>query len=241
MIRVLLPSVIAGLATCFGALLILSLKKFSVKSLALLLGLSAGIMSGVVLFDLLPSAWMFGNPITAVTGFGTGLAVLLLLDRLITWFTPAPSERRAQQELLNMGYLIATGIALHDFPEGMAIAVGFAATTKLAGLIALAIGLHNIPEGMATAAPLRMGGLRRWRIFYLNLLISLFTPLGTLLGLILVSISRNFIGILLALAAGAMAYIVCNELVPTACRYHLAMAATGVAGGLLCAFFLSLL
>ena len=241
MIRVLLPSVIAGLATCFGALLILSLKKFSVKSLALLLGLSAGIMSGIVLFDLLPSAWMFGNLITAVTGFGTGLAVLLLLDRLITWLTPAPPERRAQQELLNMGYLIATGIALHDLPEGMAIAVGFAATAKLGGLIALAIGLHNIPEGMATAAPLRMGGLRRWRIFYLNLLISLFTPLGTLLGLILVSISRDFIGILLALAAGAMVYIVCCELVPTACRYHLTMAVTGVTGGLLFAIFLSLL
>ncbi len=58
-----------------------------------------------------------------------------------------------------MGYLIAIGIALHDLPEGIAIAVGYAAQENLGLIIALAIGLHNIPEGMATAAPLLMGGL----------------------------------------------------------------------------------
>lgn len=119
-----------------------------------------------------------------------------------------------------MGCLVAIGIALHDLPEGMAIAVGYSATEKLGLLIALAIGLHNIPEGMAIAAPLRMGGMRKKSILFLNLFISIFTPLGGFLGYLLVNISRHFIALLLALAAGAMTYIVAVELIPQSFKRH---------------------
>ena len=76
----------------------------------------------------------------------------------------------------------------------------------------IAIGLHNIPEGMATAAPLRYGGCSGARVLAINMLISLVTPLGTFIGLVLVEASRTFIGLLLAFAAGAMTYIVLGEL-----------------------------
>lgn len=119
-----------------------------------------------------------------------------------------------------MGYLIAIGIALHDLPEGIAIAVGYSATPELGLIIALAIGLHNIPEGMATAAPLKMGGMNSFKILALTTLVSLITPLGAYLGFIIISISKSLIGLLLAFAGGAMTFIVHNELWPESKRRH---------------------
>lgn len=220
MLTVLWPSILAGLATCLGALIVLALGKPTEKKLALFLGLAAGIMLGVVILDLLPSAWTYGNIFTTIGGFVLGLALLSFFDHLLTLFTPVSPVERDKRYLLNMGYVIALGIAMHDLPEGIAIAVGYAATDHLGWLIALAIGLHNIPEGMATAAPLRMGGMSFRRILFINSLVSVFTPLGTLLGLALVAISRGLISLLLAMAGGAMTYIVRFELIPESRRRH---------------------
>ena len=217
---VLSYSVLAGLATVLGGLIVLAMGRQTERSLAIFLGLAAGIMLGVVVLDLLPSAWTHGNPLTTVVGFLLGLLLLFVLDLLLSGTAPASPLVRDRRYLLNMGYLIAAGIALHDLPEGMAIAVGWAATSHLGWMIALAIGLHNIPEGMATAAPLLMGGMHPVKTLAVNALVSVFTPLGTLLGLVLVGLSRGWIGALLSLAAGAMSYIVRYELIPESRRRH---------------------
>lgn len=243
-------SVIAGLATVLGALIILVTGKPEEKLLSVLLGFAGGVMTAVVIFDLLPSALVYGNFIVVALGFLAGLCLMLMLDVIISLFpalqkhsgtqiNTAALQTKQQKRLLKMGYLIAIGIALHDLPEGIAIAVGYAAKENLGLIIALAIGMHNVPEGMAIAAPLTMAGISRAKIVLLCLLISLFTPLGALLGILLVAISSHFIALLLALAGGAMVFIVKNELLPEARRYHPNYALCGLILGFLLIISLS--
>jgi ZIP family zinc transporter len=222
MISILLYSMVAGLATLLGCLLVLAFGKPGEKLLAWMLGLAAGIMLTVVIIDLLPSSYAYSNFKIAILGFILGNFLLFVLDVLISWlpFIQKMQINNRNGYFLKMGYLIAIGIALHDLPEGIAIAVGYTATERLGVIIALAIGLHNIPEGMATTAPLKLGGMGNMAIIILISLVSLVTPLGAYLGFILVSISYSLIGLLLALAGGAMTYIIKKELWPESHRNH---------------------
>lgn len=240
--EVLWQSMLAGLATVLGALLVLAMGHPGERTLALLLGFAGGVMMSVIVLDLIPSALEYGSILTTAFGFLLGLIFMLGLDILIP-FLPGLSNAAATDQhshYLKMGYLIAIGIALHDLPEGIAIAVGYSAKESLGVLIALSIGLHNIPEGMATAAPLVMGGKSKWAIILTCLLISIFTPFGAYLGLLLVSISNHFICLLLALAGGAMAFIVRNELMPESYRRHPNFARLGFIIGLMLIFFLGI-
>ncbi len=234
-------SLLAGGATVLGGIMALAAGRPTERTLALVLGVAGGIMAGVTGMDLLPAAWKYGGFGATVTGLVSGFVLLFCLALLLAGRAPTSPAVRDARYLAAMGYLIATGIALHDLPEGMAIAVGYAATSQLGWIIALSIGLHNIPEGMATAAPLRMAGVSPLRILGLNLLVSLFTPLGTLAGFILLESSRRWIGLLLALAAGAMIYIVFCEILPESRRRHPNYARLGVVCGLLLLFGLNLL
>ncbi|MHB8172821.1 MAG: ZIP family metal transporter, partial [Thermincolia bacterium] len=232
--EIMLLSLIAGLATCLGGLFVVLFGKPNEKALAAFLGLASGIMVAVVIFDLIPSSLTYGNITTASIGFVLGAILMYSMDLLLTILYPqARNIPSGPTYLLKMGYLIAMGIALHDLPEGIAIAVGYSATSKLGVMLALAIGMHNIPEGMATAAPLRMGGMSPFKILLINGLVSLFTPLGTWLGLLMVNISDRFISTLLALAAGAMTYLVKDELLPESHRRHPRFCKLGIGIGLM--------
>jgi ZIP family zinc transporter len=227
---IILLGLVAGLGTCLGALLVIAWGELRPGALSLLLGLAAGIMSAVILLDLLPSSLKYGSPLLALQGFLGGTLLMAALDLLLHLFSPAA---RPGRDYLKMGYLIALGIALHDLPEGFAIAAGFAAAEKLGPILVIAIGLHNIPEGMAIAAPLRCGGCGASRVLAISVLISLVTPLGTFFGLVLVEASRTFIGLLLAFAAGAMTYIVLGELAPESRRGSKPLACLGMLTGFL--------
>lgn len=221
MSEIFVSSIIAGLATCLGAVLVILLGKPGERTLSVLFGMAAGIMLAVVLLDLVPTAMAFGSLRQTLMGFSLGIILMLILEVVLSQFFRANSSTiNAPARWLKMGYLIAIGIALHDLPEGFAIAAGYSAKQHLGLLIALAIGLHNIPEGMATTTPLRMGGVSASRVIATNVVVSLFTPLGTLLGLLLVDLSDAFISVLLAAAAGAMTFIVYNELLPESRRRH---------------------
>jgi zinc transporter, ZIP family len=238
--NILLYSLIAGLATTLGGGIVLLFGRPRPRTLAALLGAAAGIMFAVVVYDLLPSAADYGGLPAVVIGSVLGITLLFRLDLLFAARFRGQGGGSKTVRFRKMGYLIATGIALHDLPEGIAIAAGYAATENLGLLIALAIGLHNIPEGMATAAPLVMAGEGNRRIVLINLLVSLFTPLGTLLGLLLVHISPGLIAVLLALAAGAMTYISLGELIPETRRMDPFAGGLGLAGGFLLILLLNL-
>ena len=174
--QVLLWSMLAGICTAIGAIMLFIKRRWSSASLAVFLGLASGVMVAVVVFDMLPSAVAYAGFGSTIKGVAGGFLILYLFDRFAF-------EKLSQGDtLIGLGYLIMLGIAMHDLPEGMAIALGHEMKDRTGMVIALGIGVHNIPEGMAIAAPLIMGGVRRFRILIQTALIGLITPLGTILG-----------------------------------------------------------
>jgi ZIP family zinc transporter len=216
----LLPSFLAGLATVLGSVVVLIWKSHGRRTLAILLGGAAGVMLAVVLLDLIPAALDQGTPLEAGIGFGAGVAVLWALDRLMTRrfnsYQRGRNSYSSEASYRRMGYLMATGIAMHDLPEGIAIAGAYAAGGALGSMLALSIALHNIPEGIATATPLQMGGVQGRQVLLTGIIVSTFTPLGTLLGLFLLRLSPEHLSFMLSLAGGAMTYLLKDELIPAA-------------------------
>ena len=240
MYEIIFVSFFAGLTTVLGAFLTLNVRKTSHGALGGILGLASGIMLGVVALDLFPSSWELGGIKALVGGMISGWLAVKFLAKAMG----VGGEIRhggSQRYLVKLGYLVAAGIALHDLPEGIAIAAGYAAAPHLGWMIALAIGLHNIPEGMAMAAPLSMGGKSPGRILATAALVSLVTPFGAGLGLFIIKISPGIIAYLLSLAGGSMLYIVLKELWPEGRRQHPQRAILGGILGLILVMILSLI
>ncbi|HHV64380.1 MAG TPA: ZIP family metal transporter [Peptococcaceae bacterium] len=218
-IYLLYISTIAGLATTLGCLIVLFLGHPPERMLSALLAGAGGVMLAVVIWDLIPVALGYKQPFQFLAGFLIGIIFLSAADKFL---------KRKQQSLIpnrrnrlkRLGLLIASGIALHDIPEGMAIAVGQESTGHLGTLIAMGIALHNLPEGMATATPLIMAGIRRSKILALTFIIAFFTPLGALLGKLALGIVHTSLCFFVSLAAGAMAFLVLAELLPLARERH---------------------
>ncbi len=245
----LLYSFLAGISTALGAILVILFGLPGKRLLSALLGFAAGVMLAISAFDLIPEAIEFGSLLHAVVGFVMGAAMMYVLDLTIPHahmtgefdgpVDPGKSHEIDKNKILRSGYLIFLGIALHNIPEGLAIGAGLESSPELGLYIAIAIGLHNIPEGMATAGPLRSGGLGVATVLLMTVFAGLMTPLGALIGLIFFGISETFIGIGLALAAGAMVYIASDELIPQSHGYHSHMANFGILGGFLIGFILT--
>ncbi|HEX3012427.1 MAG TPA: ZIP family metal transporter [Syntrophomonadaceae bacterium] len=201
-------SILAGGCTAVGAVFLFAKRNWSNASLAFYLGLASGVMVAVVVFDMMPSALLYSGWLQGLLGFGLGLLVLRGVS--------TDNNVSHRNSLVGLGYLIMLGIALHDLPEGMAIALGSEMKARTGFVIALAIGIHNIPEGMAIAAPLLMGGLSRLNILFKTLLIGIITPFGTLIGFWALALLPGFLPLLLGLASGIMIYLVISQLWPQA-------------------------
>jgi ZIP family zinc transporter len=186
-------SLLAGLATALGALIALVLP--GDENLGGLMSLSGGVMLTLALVDLLPAAWYYQGGAVALVSTLVG-AALILAGALLP-------RRPHRHPLLHTGRMTALAMALHDLPEGIALAAGVA-SAPMGLALALAIGLHNLPEGAATAAPLRAAGVSRGRILLIALAVGLLTPLGTLLGLLWLGRLPHSLGWVMGLAAGAM-------------------------------------
>lgn len=112
-------------------------------------------------------------------------------------------------------WLFATAITLHNFPEGLAVGVGFGNGDVLNGMsLAIAIGLQNIPEGLAVALPFVREGVNKWKAVGIALATGLVEPVGGILGAGLVQISRPLLPVFLAFAAGAMLFVISYEIIP---------------------------
>ncbi|NLP43368.1 MAG: ZIP family metal transporter [Peptococcaceae bacterium] len=228
-------STIAGLATTFGCLIVLFLGNPPEKLLATLLAAAGGVMLSVVLLDLIPVALSYNRPWQFLAGFAVGSLFMFTADKFLQYKNNKNAKTRRAQ-LKRIGLLVASGIALHDIPEGMAIAVGQESTAHIGTVIALGIALHNLPEGMATATPLLMAGIRKSKILSLTFGIAFFTPLGAILGKIALNLVHGSLCFFVSLAAGAMTFLVLGELLPLAKERYPGWALFGAVSGFI--FFL---
>ncbi|MEM4701270.1 MAG: ZIP family metal transporter [Candidatus Bathyarchaeia archaeon] len=211
-------SLLAGLATGAGALPVLFTRSVSDKLLDVMLGFSAGVMLAATFFSLLIPAIGFGGIWVAVFGITLGAVALHLADRFIPHFHPTLGAEGRPSKLSRV-WLFALAITIHNFPEGLAVGVSFGTEEIAAGLVvAMAIGLQNMPEGLAVALPLLREGYSKRKSLGYGTLTGLVEPVGGLLGVSLVSIFHQILPWALAFAAGAMLFVVSDEIIPESHR-----------------------
>ncbi len=243
--HILLVSLLGGLATAIGALIVIFMKDISSRNLSFVLGLAAGIMIAISTFNLMPVALSAGTPLVAALGFVLGAAFMLLLDTVTERFFGNPLHGENKDGKMDgtgfyrMGLLIAGGIALHNLPEGLALGAGYEVTAELGTALAVAIGFHNIPEGIGIAAPLKMAGVRSWLVVVITALAGLFTLVGTLISFMILGISPHLVSGSMGFAAGAMIYIASDELIPQSHRQHSHGANIGILLGILLVFIIT--
>jgi len=217
-----LLSLIAGLATGIGGIIVLLLRRVSDRIVSLSMGFASGVMLMVAFNNLFLEAEKFITHIELIILFSFGAVTMIVLDLAIPHIELVSRNADSKSaQMVRTGTLIAVGITLHNFPEGLVVAAGYAYAPSLGLIITIAILLHNIPEGVATAIPFMKAGTKPSRIATITFLSGLAEPLAALVGAIALSIigTRTVIGYSLVFAAGVMTYITADELIPVAHEY----------------------
>ena len=216
--------------TAAGAATVFLTKNVSRSLLNAMLGFAAGVMIAASFWSLLAPAIEMsegsGVPgwIPAVVGFLLGGAFLWVVDRILPHLHLGLEIEEAEgiKTTWQRSVLLVTAITLHNFPEGLAVGVAFGAVAAglpaatLAGAIALAIGIgiQNFPEGLAVAMPLRREGFSRAKSFLYGQASGLVEPIAGVLGAAAVLLMQPILPYALSFAAGAMIYVVVEELIP---------------------------
>jgi len=210
------------IGTGLGGTFVFLLNRPGKRLLSTLLSMSAGLMLAVVCFDLLPRSFELGGVKTGLLGTATGVFVIAVLQEILLRKQGRKQDLKSgsSKQYLHTGILIGIGIALHNFPEGLAIGVGFTSFQNFGLGLSLVIALHDIPEGIVMATPMRLGGIHPIKIVLAALLAGIPTGIGALIGYLLGEISTVFISLCLGFAAGAMLYITCSELIPESRDLH---------------------
>ena len=221
--------------TALGAALVFFFKTINKKVLNGMLGFAAGVMIAASFWSLLaPSIEMAEELgqiafITAAIGFLLGGGFLYLIDKLLPHLHMGLETSQAEgiKTSWQRSVLLVSAITLHNIPEGLAVGVAFGAvasgigtTASIAGAVALAIGigLQNFPEGAAVSIPLRREGFSRTKAFLYGQASGLVEPIAGVIGAYTVIKIQHLLPYALAFAAGAMIYVVVEELIPEAQR-----------------------
>ena len=196
----------------------------------------------IVCFDLIPEALEITNIPNTIIGILLGIIIMILCNLIVEKkLKRKTSNTSAIDTMLKTGIIVSLGLAIHNFPEGLAIGSGMEASFKLGINLAIAICLHDIPEGISMAVPMKAGGVSKTKIIIYIILSGITTGIGALVGAIVGKISSSIIGICLSFAAGAMLYIVSGELTPEANNlYRGKMTALGNILGILLGIFATL-
>ena len=212
------------LGTALGSAFVFFMKREMPQRVQkLLLGFASGVMVAASVWSLIIPAIEMGEGASAVippaTGLLAGFAFLLLVDYVTPHIHPG-GETEGPRSSLSRTAKLALAVTIHNFPEGMAVGVtvagALATDFNMAGALALSLGIavQNIPEGAIISMPLRAAGNSRWKSFCVGTLSGVVEPLGGGLVLLLASSVLGIMPYMLAFAAGAMLYVVVEELVP---------------------------
>ncbi len=219
-----LGSLFAGLGTAVGALGVFALRNLSARTEDMMLSGAAGIMLAATFFSLLLPALDNGTATFDSEAIAAALAIAgLLVGALLIWTVhitvphehfemgrEGPTATRLRQI-----WLFVIAITLHNFPEGMAVGVGFGGGDFANGqALALGIGIQNIPEGLAVGLSLKAIDYSNMRAFLLASLTGLVEPIGGFLGAVAVTYTEPALPFILAMAGGAMLFVISDEIIP---------------------------
>lgn len=226
---IIIGLILPFLGTTLGAACVFLMKEsIAPRMQKILTGFAAGVMVAASVWSLLiPSIEMTGKEglqsvVPATVGFMIGILFLLFLDNIIPHQHIDSNESEGPKSHLSKTAKLVFAITLHNLPEGMAVGVALAGVLEqnsymsMAGAIALSIGIaiQNFPEGAIVSMPLRSAGNSRWKSFMMGTLSGIVEPVGAVLTIMLASVIVPLLPYLLAFAAGAMIYVVVEELIP---------------------------
>ncbi len=234
------------LGTMLGSAFVFFMKKDIPDRLQkTLLGFASGVMVAASVWSLLiPSIDMASTSLEGVrsvlpaaVGFLLGMGFLLLIDELTPHLHLGAEKAEGPRSKLSRTAMLALAVTIHNLPEGMAVGVVFAGeaqglTLSAALAVSIGIAIQNIPEGAIISMPMHAEGNSRWRSFLIGSLSGVVEPIGSIAILLLASVLGVALPYLLAFAAGAMMYVVVEELIPeTAEGTHTNLSTIGFALG----------
>lgn len=225
-VQALLATLFTWFITLLGASVVFLFKKINKNVMDAMLGVAAGVMIAASFFSLLSPAMEMAKVlhltvwVVCLIGILSGAVLLFLGDKIFDIIEK--KKKITNSSSFKRCLMLITSITLHNIPEGLAVGVAFGslfyglegATTTTACMLALGIGLQNFPEGMAVSLPLRREGMSRKKAFFYGQLSGFAEPIAGVIGAILVIKVRTLLPYLLAFAAGAMIYVVVEELIP---------------------------
>jgi ZIP family zinc transporter len=240
--QALAGSAVAALATALGALPALFIREITPRWEDVMLGFGAGVMAAAACFSLILPGVAAGADIFASRPAGAGLVsaglvlgalTLLLADKAVPHEHVQAGHHGPEWLHVRRVWLMVFAIALHNFPEGMAIGVGFAGSDLSVGVpLAAAIAIQDIPEGLVVAVALRTVAYAPWQAALAGALTGLAEPIGAIVGVALTSGFAPLYPAGLGFAAGAMIWVVSHEIIPETHRKGHQQAATlGLIGG----------
>jgi ZIP family zinc transporter len=216
-----LASLLAGCATGLGALPVLFFTRTPKDLLNPLLGGAAGVMLAATSFSLIVPGiengdrlWPGYGVFVVIFGMLAGAVTLDMVDKWLPHehFFKGPEGPSSQLKRI---WLFVIAITIHNFPEGMAVGVGFGTGDISQGItLAIGIGLQNMPEGLAVALPLVGLGYKRWKALWIAASTGLVEPIGGFLGAGAVTVFHPALPFALAFAAGAMLFVISDEIIP---------------------------
>jgi len=219
------------LGTMLGAAFVFLMKdEMSLRLQKTLLGFASGVMVAASVWSLLiPSMEMVADDgrwsvVPAAVGFLLGMGFLLMIDEVTPHLHIGTDKPEGIKAHLSKTMMLVLAVTIHNLPEGMAVGVVFAgaangaAGLSLASALAVSIGIaiQNVPEGAIISMPMRAAGNSKWKSFFIGSLSGAVEPVGSLAVLLLASFLMPILPYMLAFAAGAMFYVVIEELIPEA-------------------------
>lgn len=215
-----LSSILAGLATGLGAVPVLLYKRITHRTLNTMLGGAAGVMLAATAFSLIVPGIKYGNELwpgvgvyVVAAGMMVGAGFLVLADKWLPY--EKYLEKGEAFDSLRKVWLFIAAITLHNLPEGGAVGVSFGGGDWHNGLVlAMAVALQNIPEGLAVALPLVALGYRRQQAVLIATLTGLIEPIGGVLGVVMAKAFLPLMPIGMAFAAGAMLFVISDDIIP---------------------------
>ena len=196
--------------TTLGGVIGANLKLKTNRIISFVLEFAAGLMTAIVCFDLIPEALELTGITTVIIGMALGIIGMIICDGIMN----KTMKKNKSNSILKTGIIIGIGLAIHNFPEGLAIGSGFEVSSTLGLSLAIAIAIHDFPEGISIALPMKQGGMNSSKAMILTALSGITTGIGAFFGAIIGNISTFWISISLSFAAGTMLYIISCELIP---------------------------